>query len=89
MYKSIIHTVDTKEVPGWYLAEVVFINNQGIAKLKYRRGSLTEDVNLGEIKWKCAKGEWEVVSPSCDPHFVVSPSFISSKLIKEGEGYCG
>ena len=58
---------DFAEAPGWYLAKVASVDDQGTAKLKFRRDGLTNLI-LGMIKWKCAKGNGKWYSPpSRDP----------------------
>lgn len=42
---------------GWYLAKVLFVNDNGDAKLKYRKGGLIEEVNLAGIQWIPEKGK--------------------------------
>ena len=49
------------ERPGWYLAKILSIDSMGLAVLKYRKGNLTEEVNLSSIKWTAAingRGKW-------------------------------
>ena len=49
------------EPPGWYLAKILSIDSMGLAVLKYRKGNLTEEVNLSSIKWIVAingRGKW-------------------------------
>ena len=46
----------SSEKPGWYLAKVLSIAVEGVARLRYQSGGLFETVQLSSIKWAPAKG---------------------------------
>ena len=54
---------------GWYLAKIVSIAEKVEAGLKYRRGSLDEDVVLDDIDWVLVKGngEWFLLPTETPP----------------------
>ena len=52
----------TEEPPGWYLAKLTYILEDGNAVIGYKRGSLEEAVNLLTVSFQ-AKGNWKWFFP--------------------------
>ena len=73
---------------GWYLAKVMSVQELGDVTLKYRKGGLTEDVNLLKIKWIPAKGNGKWFLPrSCDPPSYTSTPTIAHSKPHKVKGY--
>ena len=71
---------NSTEPPGWYLAKVLSVDDQGQARLQYRKGGHTEYINLSGIRWVPAKGNGKCFLPhSCDPPSLKPPPMVYSK----------
>ena len=57
---------------GWYLAKVLSVNVSGVAKLRYKKNRLIEDVNLASMEWIPT----EVVVSGLYSIFFVPPSMM-------------
>ena len=71
---------NSTEPPGWYLAKVLSVDDQGQARLQYKKGGHTEDINLSGIRWVPAKGNGKWFLPhSCDFPSLKPPPMVYSK----------
>ena len=75
----------SSEKPGWYLAKVLSIAVDGVARLRYRSGGLFETVQFSSIKWAPAKGngKWFLPPGSLIPSLpIVEASYSKEHKVK-------